>query len=204
MKIFGVGLNKTGTTTLGICGRKLNLRTTGSNKHLLQDYVEKKDLSRIFKKASKFDLFQDWPWPLVYKELDKEFPNSKFILTTRIDEFKWLESLKSHSMITNPSKHCRKLAYGYDYPHMNEQSHIDQYLKHNNDVRCYFQNRNSDFLDVCWERGDGWPELCAFLGLEVPDVEFPRSNVSSEKLENSKDRILANQKKLDDLLSRQS
>ncbi|MHC4376201.1 MAG: hypothetical protein ACYS26_06360 [Planctomycetota bacterium] len=36
-KIFGIGLNKTGTTTLGQCGRILGLRCTSFDRDLLDD-----------------------------------------------------------------------------------------------------------------------------------------------------------------------
>ncbi|MYB38989.1 MAG: hypothetical protein F4Y26_16720 [Gammaproteobacteria bacterium] len=34
----------------------------------------------------------------------------------------------------------------------------------------------SDLLVLDFERGDGWPELCAFLGEPVPDTPFPHVN----------------------------
>jgi len=30
-----------------------------------------------------------------------------------------------------------------------------------------------NLLVVDWTTGDGWPELCEFLGQEIPDEEFP-------------------------------
>ena len=116
-KIFGTGLNKTGTTTLGQCWKIPGYRTTSGNKGLLKDVMLRNHFTHVYETASQFDLFEDWPWPLIYKELDLMFPGSKFILTTRNNEDVWLNSLKKHSMKTNPRKHCRKLAYGYNFPH---------------------------------------------------------------------------------------
>jgi hypothetical protein len=175
-KIFGVGLNKTGTSTLGYCGKILGYRCTSCNRKLLEDVVLRNDLTHLKKVADQYDFFEDWPWPLVYKELDNMFPGSRFILTTRSHERKWLDSLKEHSMRTHPTKHCRKLVYGYNFPHKNEREHIEFYKRHIEGVRTYFHGREKDLLEVCWENGDGWAKLCAFLRRDVPDVPFPHIN----------------------------
>lgn len=190
-KIFGIGLNKTGTTTLGQCGKILGFRCTSCDKGLLEDFVIRNDFTRIKQKVSQFDLFEDWPWPLIYKDLDRMFPGSKFILTVRHSEEKWLESLKNHSMKTPPSNHCRKLAYGFNFPHKNEKDHIEFYRRHNDNVRSYFKNRSNDFIELCWENGDGFEELCSFLNCNVPDVPFPHANKGANNLV-SKKRLLTN------------
>lgn len=176
MKIFGIGLNKTGTTTLGLCGEILGYRRKSHDRELLQDVVEKNDLSRIKEVVLRYDLFEDWPWPLIYKELDREYPESKFILTVRKTDTKWLDSLKKHSLRTDPDQHSRKLVYGYNYPQGHERAHLDFYNNHNADVRQYFSGREDQFLEVCWENEHGWQELCDFLGQKKPEVEFPHAN----------------------------
>ncbi len=189
-KVFGIGLNKTGTTTLGDCGKILGLRCTGCKKHLLEDLVLRNDLSGIMEIAEHYDLFQDWPWPLVYKQLDEKFPGSKFILTVRSSESKWFESLKNHALRTHPTKHCRKLAYGFNFPHKHEQEHLEFYRKHNESVRAYFRDRSDDFLELCWESGDGFEELCNFLGYKVPDTPTPHSNKRTINPEESNLRAI--------------
>lgn len=62
-KIFGIGLNKTGTKTLRQCGKLFGLRCTSLDRGLLEDYVLHNDFTRIKKKANQYDLFEDWPWP---------------------------------------------------------------------------------------------------------------------------------------------
>jgi hypothetical protein len=46
-------------------------------------------------------------------------------------------------------------------------------------VTDYFRGRPHDLLVVDWEAGHGWPELCRFLGRDVPDQPFPRENVGN-------------------------
>jgi hypothetical protein len=179
-KIFGIGLNKTGTTTLAQCGRILGFSCASADRDLLEDVVLRRDFSRVRKKIEQYDLFEDWPWPLIYKELDELFPGSKFILTVRKSAEKWLQSLENHSMKTHPFKHCRKLAYGYNYPHKHEKEHLGFYVRHNEEVREYFRGRHEDFLELCWENGQGFAELCDFLDCEVPEMKFPHANKGSD------------------------
>jgi hypothetical protein len=180
-KVFGIGLNKTGTTTLGRCGKLLGYRYKGCDRSLLEDLVKRKDFTRTREVAQDFDLFEDWPWPLFYKELDQMFPGSKFILTVRKDANAWLASLKKHSMRTRPLRNCRKLAYGHHYPARHEAEFLACYRNHNDAVRAYFADRKDDFLEICWEDGHGWDELCGFLGVEKPDVPIPHANKGAGK-----------------------
>ncbi len=188
-KIFGIGLHKTGTSTLGECGKILGYRCTSWEKDLLEDFVLRNDFTRIKQRVSHFDLFEDWPWPLMYKELDHMFPGSKFILTVRKFENVWLDSLKSHSMRTHPTRHCRNLIYGFNFPHKHDQQHLEFYRRHN--VRAYFRNRGSDFIKVCWENGDSFEELCNFLKCDIPDIPMPHANKRTDN-RVSKMRFLMN------------
>lgn len=172
-KIFGIGLNKTGTTTLLQCGKYLGFRCSGSDRSLLKDYVIRNDFTRIRHIVSEFQLFVDWPWPLIYKEMDQMLPGSRFILTVRKSEDLWFESLKNHSLTTHPTIHCRKLAYGYNFPHKYRKEHIQFYTAHNENVRSYFKNRGHQFLEICWEDGDGFEKLCSFLNCPKPDIALP-------------------------------
>lgn len=180
-KIFGIGLNKTGTTTLAWCGESLGFRVARCDRDLLRDLVINRNFDRLNHVVSRYNLFQDWPWPLFYRKLDEMFPGSKFILTVRRDEKTWLESLKRHAIRKHPTNHSRNLAYGYSFPHGREQEHLRIYRKHNADVRAYFKERRNDFIELCWENGDGWDRLCRFLGKDIPDVPFPHANKGSAR-----------------------
>jgi len=179
MKVFGIGLNKTGTTTLGICLQQMGFRHTSSNLELTRS-VGRGELGPVFDFAEEHESFEDWPWPLLYRELDRRFPGSKFILTTRRDAETWLRSLKNHATLTGPTE-FRRIAYGHDMPHGNEADHIARYERHNREVREYFRERPGDLLEVCWETGSGWKELGAFLDRPVPDLPLPHTNRSADK-----------------------
>lgn len=176
-KVFGIGLNKTGTTTLKACLEHLGYTVCSPDLELLR-CVDRNELGPVFEFAEDYDGFQDWPWPLIYKELDKEYDNSKFILTRRKGSEAWFESLKKHAIKTGPTEY-RKIVYDYEMPLGNKDYHVEIYKRHNEEVRRYFEGREDDFLEVCWEEGDKWERLCSFLGHEVPEVEFPHERKSS-------------------------
>ena len=82
MKVFGIGLNRTGTSTLGACFNHFGFNHLSLDRNSFENY-KKQDFHSIYNRIEKFDSFEDWPWPLIYKEIDKRFPDSKFILTLR-------------------------------------------------------------------------------------------------------------------------
>ncbi len=125
--------------------------------------------------AERYDSFEDWPWPLIYRQLDERFPDARFILTLRKDPETWLRSLLSHARRTGPTQ-ARELVYGYAMPQGHEAAHLAFYNAHNKGVRAYFQGRENKLLEVCWETGSGWEELAAFLQLPVPDRPLPHAN----------------------------
>lgn len=174
-KIFGIGLNKTGTTTLGSVLRDSGKKHCSWNHDILEE-CRKGKFERFFETISKNDSFEDWPWPLYFRLIDIYFPNSKFILTTRISVDVWLESLKKHSLRTGP-KHSRLLAYGLEYPHLDEKYMKDFYTNHNKYVRDYFKGRDNDFLEICWERGDNLEKIYKFLNKPIPvNLSIPHLN----------------------------
>jgi hypothetical protein len=79
---------------LGKALKVLGYKVTGPN-GVNDAEIDKKARELVFDLAKKYDAFQDNPWPLFYKELDREFPGSKFVLTVR-DEVSWIKSQVSH------------------------------------------------------------------------------------------------------------
>jgi hypothetical protein len=172
MKIFGIGWAKTGTTTLRDCFRILGYTHHGHHLELVGD------LDRVLRVAQNFETFQDWPWPLYYKELDQHFSGSKFVLTTR-DSASWLRSYRNATDRQNPSKEtldARLRIYGVPYPMITDAQLIERYERHNREVQQYFSSRPRDLLVVDWANGDGWEELCGFLARPIPKRRFPHAN----------------------------
>jgi len=85
VKIFGIGLPRTGTTSLHNALKSLGIKSKHFPFKLYTSFDDKL--------LGDYDLFVDSPIQLIYKLLDDKFPESKFILTTRsLDS--WLESME--------------------------------------------------------------------------------------------------------------
>ena len=176
VKIVGIGLNKTGTKTLGECMRCWNMKHISFSANAF-DYWRNNDAAAIMRLVEEYDSFEDWPWPLIYKGIDEAFPEAKFILTTRQCPDVWFDSLCRHAERHGPTI-FRKLIYGFEMPHSHKREHIHYYEAHTESVRGYFGRNPSKLLEVCWENGDGWEELSNFLALPSPDIPFPNANKS--------------------------
>ncbi|WP_299684393.1 sulfotransferase family protein [uncultured Tateyamaria sp.] len=174
MKVFGIGFHKTGTTSLAVAFKALGMSVTGPNntddRDIADTYVTlAQDLSK------EYDSFQDNPWPLVYREMDEMWPDAKFILTTR-DADRWVKSQVSH--FGARSTPMRELIYGKGrgMPFGNEEHYKATMLAHNDAVRAYFAGREGKLLEIDITKGHGWDVICPFLGIDIPEVEFPHRN----------------------------
>jgi hypothetical protein len=168
-KVFCIGFHKTGTTSIAVALKKLGYRVTGPN-GVNDPNIEHNALAMATRLATKYDAFQDNPWPLLYREMDKEFPGSKFILTTR-DPDSWIVSQVRH--FGRNETPMRKWIYGVGCPQGNEDIYIRRFTRHNEDVCSYFSDRPKDLLLLNLINGDGWDKLCPFLGVEIRDDPFP-------------------------------
>lgn len=122
----------------------------------------------------------DAPIPLLYKECDRRYPNSKFILTTRSKK-SWLSSMRSHL------KHGRFI---WQWDSATNKYHQDVYGTQtfeeallasrfdafHADVASYFQDRPADLLVVDLESGFDVERLCSFIGVDAVLAEAPRKN----------------------------
>ncbi len=176
-KVFGIGFHKTGTTTLSAALRILGYRVAGPF-GVHDDDIATTALPRALETASQFDAVQDNPWPLLYKELDAEFPGSKFILTVR-DTDRWLASVVNH--FGGKSTPMRSWIYGPGDPTGNQDVYRARYEGHNQDVESHFADRPDDLLVLSIADGQGWPELCGFLGVPIPEQPFPHANARQER-----------------------
>ena len=173
-KVFGVGLNKTGTSTLGACLTTLGYRHQSYSSGALQAFLQGRT-DAVVEMTRNFDSCEDWPWPLVWRELYERYGDgARFVLTTRVSAQVWVESLKRHSLNTHPTRAMRPAIYGHYYPHGYEAEHQAAYERHNAAVRTFFTRVEPHaLLEVCWETEACWAPLCRFLGHPIPDAPFP-------------------------------
>lgn len=177
-KVFGIGWAKTGTTTLGQCFRTLGYDHQGQNLALIERMM-RGSAERAMQIAGEKQSFEDWPWPLLYRELDAAFAGSRFVLTTR-DPGRWLSSyramLTAEGAPTPQMASIRQYIYGFDVATASDDELMARFCLHDTEVREHFRHRPSDLLVVDWERGDGWAQLCGFLDVAVPEEPFPHLN----------------------------
>lgn len=168
-KVFGIGLSRTGTKTLARA-----LRILGLGRHRTYDaYLERVfertgDPQPLIDSAVHGETFEDSPWYFVWPELDRAFPHSKFVLTTRRDPEVHARSLWQHMVdlgLQRGAPPARTVAELAAYAEAHERA-----------VIAYFATRPDQLLVACWERGDAWEPLCRFLDRPVPPQPFPHEN----------------------------
>lgn len=181
MKVFGIGLNKTGTKSLGAALKILGYKDHISCNYSLTKAWHENKTHSIIAEAQKYNNFEDWPWPLIYQELYSSFEDAKFVLTKRATDEIWYNSLCKHSLRTGPTE-FRKLIYGHYMPQDFKEDHISFYNKHNQEVIEFFEEKNpKKLLVISFEKCNSWEILCNFLNKEIPEVEFPFLNRSIDK-----------------------
>lgn len=183
-RVFGIGLHKTATSSLHKALQILGYDSAHweSGDWAKAIWTEMKSFGRSWT-MERYYALSDLPIALLYKELDCSYPGSKFILTVR-NEDKWLSSVRNHW-------DRKRNAYRWEwdvYPFSNQihkqlygRSNFDEavfrarYRQHNEAVRVYFRDRPDDLVTLNVDNGDGWPQLCGFLGRPIPaSISFPK------------------------------
>ena len=176
MKVFGIGLEKTGTNTLG---KALEILGFGPQSNFDIDLLRAYKLGQwdLVDRASELhDQFAHYPWAFVYERMADKYPDAKFILTKRTSSRRWHRSLCHHAQRGGPEEY-RQLVYGHAMPQLFEYEDIGFYDRHVQQVSEYFSLAGKDrLIQVCWAHEDGWTELCEFLEKPIPDQEFPHLN----------------------------
>lgn len=174
-KVFGIGHNKTGTSSLHQALTRLgynSLHGGSETRQLIGRAIEERKplLSYV---DPRYDAFSDTPISSYYYLADVQYPGSRFILTVR-DLDGWLDSRQRHV-----EKNQQRKAAGEYHGHFLEvqtDRWVLRYRLHSGAVRAYFANRPDDLLVFNVVAGGGWEPLCKFLGDPVPDEPFPWGN----------------------------
>lgn len=181
-KVFGIGFQKTGTTTLGVIFDRLGYRTAGYHqfRHLAaQETVQMADMeAEVLRLAKEYDAAKDTPWPLFYESLDRTFPGSKFIHVTRNPDAWIASAVKDFKDHPNA---LHKAIYGVDCPKGHEEIWRARYEKHNREVCEYFAGRSQDFISLSLEEGITFEVVCDFLGEPRVGEGAPRANTHFKK-----------------------
>lgn len=173
MKVFGIGLSRTGTTSLNEALQILGWRSI----HYPLDVTISDAIHKTLSCAEKYEAVTDIPAALAWRDLSRRYPKAKFILTVR-DEEAWIDSCrrwwgrKHVSALSFLERSYRVAMYGQ--AGFDEEVFRSVYKKHFTDVVSTLGDRVL-VLDIC--SGCNWFDLCNFLEVEVPNVDFPVSHV---------------------------
>ncbi len=189
-KIFCIGLNKTGTSSLHQAFLNIGLNSihfapeglssmsdlvmANSQINKSIELAQAESRSLLSDELEEYDAFSDIGAIIkFFRQLDQQYPNSKFVLTTR-EEDAWLDSRRRHVLRNrlNKEKGCYKGAFLEIEPEKwreTRNKHFERFTK-------YFLNRPNDLLVINICGGEGYEKLCPFLGLPVINGPFPLEN----------------------------
>jgi hypothetical protein len=188
-RIFGIGMHKTATTSLHEAFKILGYDSFHweTNRKSFRIWNEMNGLGRS-PLLEQYYAACDLPIPMLYEKLDRAYPNSKFILTTR-EESGWLKSVEGlWNPKVNPWYDWDKQPYSHQihkalYGRTDFDAHtfLERYRRHNAEVKEYFKGRDDllvmdmDFGYPLEDDRAQWRTLCKFLEKPVPDVPYPRA-----------------------------
>lgn len=203
-KIFCIGANKTGTTSLAKALKDLGIIVARQRpaEMLIHDWA-RRDFRRIIRFCHTAQAFQDIPFslPYTFQVLDMRFPGSKFILTVRDSPEQWYVSMtRFHAKLFGRGKKpscndLKKAQYcypGWAYevfraiyatpdanPH-DKMTLINQYNSHNQSVIEYFRHRPNDLLVLNVSQEGAYQRLCVFLNKPCLRQSFPWENKTAD------------------------
>lgn len=202
-KVFCVGLNKTGTTSLEYALRSFGYRlgAQGVGAMLFADWQAQK-WERLIRFCQSAEAFQDIPFSLpgTYRILDEAFPDSKFVLSIRDSKDQWFESMVRFHKRKFSSDRKRlpdqedlesvrypymgyqldimKTVYGYPSVSLYDSHHYKMvYERHNERLVNYFRARPDKLLVLNVSEPNALQRLGAFLNVKVSETaRFPWKN----------------------------
>jgi hypothetical protein len=177
MKVFGIGLSRTGTKSLNAALRLLGFDIH----HYPTDPITAREVitGSPYSILDRCDGLTDLHAAVRFRQLDASHPGSKFILTTREKE-RWLASCRRHFEHYRPETkppflrsmivRLRREIYGVAA--FDAIAFSAAYDRHVESVMTHFAGR-SGLLVIDIPRGDGWDLLCPFLEKPDPGDSFP-------------------------------
>ena len=195
-KVFGIGLSRTGTTSLTDALTVLGYGAIHFFNPLPKRIIEWEDFFH-------FDAFTDSTVSFQFEKLYAAFPNAKFIYTERemsawvrsnsnlykprgfssTIEFKaWLARPKSEQGKFDRLYHCHHPNYiaAYESLYARFSDWETAYHAYEDRVNRFFADKPADKLlrvDITKEKS--WDKLCDFLDKPIPKAVFPHSNKSA-------------------------
>tara|TARA_R110001592_G_scaffold9182_1_gene49013 strand:- start:158 stop:697 length:540 start_codon:yes stop_codon:yes gene_type:complete len=175
MKIFNLGLSKTGTTSFNSLMKELNLKSihdTPISEHTIDEFKKEFTYADCFSGtlAHRFkDIYEAWP-------------QAKYILTTRNTKT-WLKSARKHFCEESGRGmfQFREAVFGTsEIWKLSDEELIHKYNKINEEIKYFFKDKENfmelNFIDST-DKKNLMKKLLNFLEIESDtNLEFPHSN----------------------------
>jgi hypothetical protein len=199
-KVFGIGLSRTGTTSLTVALNDAGISTYHALPHLL-DWPDSRESGNPMPNrwwADAYDGHTDIQSSVVFKQLAEMYPTAKFVYNRRPAN-KWgpsmfkfmakhdslwtaLQMAHDWGMPVPPVDWLFEAMYGEGYRQYSAAEWTERYHKHDADVLAYFAQagKQSQLLNISFTEGEGWETLGPFLGVDTPPGQtgaFPRADV---------------------------
>lgn len=205
-KIFVIGFNKTGTTSLYFTLKELGFNMGNQKVAEVMTYYmfKNNDFSELKPYCQTAEAFQDVPFsfPNIYKKLYILYPNAKFILTIRDSAEQWYLSLmnfhksryqKQGNDIPTIDDHMKSnyvfpgykgiiLKELFNYPETSLYSKLEYikiYEQHITDVKTFFKTKKDNLIIVNVSKDGERNRLLNFL--DVKPNRFLSSSFSKYK-----------------------
>lgn len=199
LDIIGAGFGRTGTDSLkealtilgfGPCHHMHEIRDHPEKAQPWHDYFcggADLDLDLLF---DGYRSQVDWPGAHLWRESAKHYPDAKVILSVR-DPESWYASYAKTIKI------FRQTEMPPEARHMKQiQEFVEVFLNDRFDTKdkaiADFEAHVADVTSaipahrlLVHELGSGWAPLCAFLGVPVPDQEYPHTNATTAFQKNN-------------------
>jgi hypothetical protein len=175
MKIFGIGVARTGTTTLAKALEILGYKSV----HVECNVMEISDDTFSINKdiIDNNEAIVGTPLSPCYKKLAKENPDSLFILTIR-DSESWLNScsLSFTEKLSMDENHQALHRWLYKSILFDRNKFISGYISYVVEVCHFFDAMKNRLLlyNIC--SVGKWDPLCEFLGKNKPDCPLPHES----------------------------
>lgn len=196
LNVIGAGLGRTGTYSLKLALNKLGLGPCHHMEEVLQNMPVQVPLWSAAANGNAdwptlyagYKSAVDWPTACFFRELLKEYPSAKFILTQRAPE-RWADSFGAtiYELLAGRDQAPDEMRAWLDmasdiiaktgFPEGLDRSDLVKlFTAHNEAVK---ETIPASQLLV-FEVKDGWEPLCTFLDIPPPAEDFPRTNHREE------------------------
>jgi hypothetical protein len=196
LNVIGVGVGRTGTYSLKLAINQIGMGPCHHMEEVLHNMATQVPLwsAAASGQADWAGIYEgyesavDWPTACFYRELLKEYPAAKFVLTVR-DPERWAESFGAtiYELLAGKDQAPQEMRawldmaiaviaktgfpLGFDHGAL-----VQAFEAHIHSVKATIPADQLLIFDV----RDGWEPLCNFLAAPVPEGAFPRTNDRAE------------------------